>query len=96
MSVNQIVGAKLMPECFVPLLNYRDGKILCLVGPVGIADPDPVLAGAWNLNVLINSRLRFIGASRCGIPAAFSTLSPFGRGAGSIHAPSWRFRARQV
>ena len=76
MCVDQIFSAKLMPEYFVPLLTNRDGKNFRLVGPVGIADPDPVLRGARNLEVLIDFAYGFISTCRRGIPGFFRSKFP--------------------
>src|SRR2546427_9502512 len=57
-DIDDVSGAKFMPEDFALILNDAEREVLALTGPVRVAHPNLVIAGARYLNILVNGGAR--------------------------------------
>ncbi len=62
--IDDVFNSKLVTKNHEIILRDRDREVFSLVSPIGIANPDDVLARTWNLEILIKFCARFVGG--CG------------------------------
>src|SRR5439155_2437337 len=95
-GIDHVAGDKLSTKNFVVLLHDSDHKVLRLAGPVGVAYPNLIFAGARHFDVLPEAAAGLVRAGGYRVPLALAALRPFGRYAGAADAPARRFGSRQI
>src|SRR2546426_12180402 len=63
-SIDDVCGTKFMAENFALILNDAECEVLGLTGPISVAYPNLVIAGARYLNILVNGGAGFVSARR--------------------------------
>src|SRR6267378_2133948 len=90
--IHDVLCAKLVAKNFAAFLCDLNYEVLGIIGPIGIACPDSVIATSRDFEVLIDRRRGFIRARCRRVPLALATLRPFGGNTWSIDCPSRDFR----
>src|SRR5258705_848607 len=96
MRIDDVFHAELVTKYLAPVLIKTHDKVLALVGPVSVANPQHILTRAWHFNVLIDSCFCFVCTRGRRVPLTLTSLRPFGRHSRAIDTSARSFCARQV